>query len=93
MMLRKNARKEEELHDIAAKCMNIQEVFAKVSSSIESQTKSVNSATYELHNDQSANCSVHTGLILDTQNSSSFKTIAPPSVSKLSLRHQVKINL
>ena len=59
--------------------MNIQEVFAKVSSSVGSQTKSVNSAMHELDNDQSANCSVPTGLTLDSQDSSSSKTITPPS--------------
>ena len=50
--------------------MNIQEVFAKVSSSIGSQTKSVNSAMHQLDKDQSANCSIRTGLILDSQDSS-----------------------
>ena len=77
-----NAEKEREkkrkkLHDIAAsvKCMNIQEVFAKVSSSVGSQRKSVNSAMHELDKDQSANCSAHTELILDSQDFSSSKTI------------------
>ena len=53
----------------------------KVSSSVGSQTKSVNSAMHELDKDKSENCSVHTGLTLDSQYSSSSKTIAPPSVS------------
>ena len=61
--------------------MNIQKVFAKASFSVESQTKSVNSAMHELDKDQSANCSLHTELILDSQDSSSSKIIVPPSVS------------
>ena len=65
--------------------MNIQEVFAKISSSVGSQTKSVNSVMHELDKDQSANCSVHTGLILNSQDSSSSKTIASPSVSVCSI--------
>ena len=56
-------------------------MFAKASSSVESQTKSVNFTMYDLVKDQSANCSVHTGQISDSQDSSSSKTIAPPSVS------------
>ena len=60
--------------------MNIQEVYAKVSSSVGSQTKSVNFAMHKLDKDQSANCSVHTRLILDSQDSSSSKTIASPLV-------------
>ena len=55
-------------------------VFPKMSSSIGSQTKSVNSAMHQLDKDQSACCSVHTELILDSQDSSSSKTIAPPSI-------------
>ena len=35
------------LDDIVAKCMNIQEVLAKVNSSVGSQTKSLNSAIHE----------------------------------------------
>ena len=91
-MLRKNARKRgRNCHDIAAECMNIQKVFAKVSSSIGNQMKSVNSAMHELDKAQSAKCSVYAALILDSQDSSSSKiialpslsvTIAPPSVSK-----------
>ena len=61
--------------------MNIQEVFAKVSSSVGGQMKSVIFAMHELDKNQSANCSVHAGLILDSQDFSSSKTIAPPSVS------------
>ena len=41
-------KKRKKLHDIAAKCMNIQEVFEKVNFSVGSQTKSVNSAMHEL---------------------------------------------
>ena len=58
--------------------MNIQEVFAKVSSVVGSQTKSVNSAMHQLDKHQSANCRVHTGLILNSQDSSNSKIIAPP---------------
>ena len=79
---KEHKKKSKKLHDITVKCMNIQEVFAKVSSSVGSQTKSVNSAMHKLDKDQSANCRVHTGLILDSQDSSSTKTIAPPSVSE-----------
>ena len=42
----------------------------------------VNSTMHELYKDQPANCSVHTGPILESQDSSSSKTIAPPSVSE-----------
>ena len=42
----------------------------------------VNSAMHELDKDQSSNCSVHTGLILDSQDFSTSKTIAPPSISE-----------
>ena len=59
--------------------MNTQEVFTKVSSSVGSRTKSLNSAMHELDKDQSVNCSVHTGLMLDSQDFSSSKSIALPS--------------
>ena len=36
---------------------------------------------HELDKNQSANCGVHTGLILDNQDSSSSKAIAVPSIS------------
>ena len=62
--------------------MNIQELFVKVSSSVRSQTKPVNSGMHELDKEQSSNCNVHTGLILDSQDSSCSKTIAVPSVSE-----------
>ena len=52
----------------------------------------VNSTMHELYKDQPANCSVHTGPILESQDSSSSKTIAPPSVSETiappSIQHQ-----
>ena len=86
----KNRKK---LHDIAAKCMNIQEVFAKVSSPVRSQTKSVNFAMHELDKDQSANFSIDTGLILGSQDSSSFKTIAPPSVLETTALPSVSITV
>ena len=73
---KKREKKTKKLHDIAAKCRNNQKVFGKVSSSVGSQTQSVNFAMHELDKDQSANCSVYTGLILDNQDSSSSKTIA-----------------
>ena len=68
------------MHDIACKCMNIQKLFVKVSSSVGNQTKSVNYAMCELDKEQSANCNVHTGLILDSQDFFSSKTIAPPYI-------------
>ena len=74
-------KKRRKLHDIATKRINIQEVFAKVSSSLGSQMKSVNSAMHELDKNQSANCSVHNALILDSQDSFNSKIITPPSVS------------
>ena len=73
-------KKRKELHGMAAKCMNIQEVFAKVNSSAGSQTKSVNLSMHKLDKDQSANCNVHTGLISDSHHSSRSKTVVPPSI-------------
>ena len=61
--------------------MNTQDVFVKVSSFVESQINLVNSAMHELDKDQCANCNVHTGLIVDRQDSSCSKIIAPPSLS------------
>ena len=84
-------KKRKKLHDIAAECMNIQKVFAKESSSVGNQTNSVNSALHELDKDQSANYSVHTRLILNSQESSSSKTIAPSSVSETTARPSVSV--
>ena len=47
---------------------------------------------HELHKDQSANYSVHTELILDSQDSSSSKTIGLPSVSETSTPPSVSIS-
>ena len=47
----------------------------------------------ELDKNQSANCIVHTGLILDSQDSSSSKTIAPPTVSETTAPASVSISI
>ena len=49
-------------------------------------------AKYELDKDQFANYSVHTGLILDSQDSSSFKTIAPLSVLETTAPSSVSVS-
>ena len=56
-------------------------IVCNVSSSVGSQTKSVNSGIHELDKEQSSNCNVHTGLKIDSQDYFSSKTIAPPLVS------------
>ena len=69
-------------------------MFVKVRSSVGSQTKSVNYAMHELDKEQSANCYVHAGLIrvLDSQDSSSSKSIALPSVSETTAPPSVSVN-
>ena len=47
---------------------------------------------HKLDKDQSANCSVRAGLILDSQNSSSSKTIAPPSVSETTAPPSISVS-
>ena len=47
----------------------------------------------ELDKNQSANCIVHTGLILDSQDSSSSKTIAPPTVSETTAPASVSVSI
>ena len=51
-------RKKKKLKEIAAKCMNIQEAFARASTSTESQT-TVNSALLLEHQDQHQSVSYH----------------------------------
>ena len=73
--------------------MNIQKVFAKVNSSAGSQTELVNFAMHELDKDQSGNCNIHTGLILDSQDSSSSKIITLPSVSETTAPPSVSVTI
>ena len=73
-------RKKKKLKEIAAKCMNIQEVFARASTSMESQT-TVNPALLLEHQDQHQSVSYHDvpASYLVNQNSSD---ISIPPVSE-----------
>ena len=83
MELRKSVTKETKLKEIAAKCMNIQEAFARASTSTESQT-TVNLALPLEHQDQHQSVSYHDepGSDLVNQNCSEI-SIPPVSESEV----------
>ena len=79
MELRKSVKEKKE-KEIAAKCMNIEEAFARLSTSIESQT-TVNPALLLKHQDQHQSVSYHNVLASDLVNQN-YSDISIPTVSE-----------
>ena len=70
-------RRKKKLKEIAAKCMNIQEAFARTSTSMESQT-TVNPTLLLEHQDQHQSVSYHDVPALDLVNQNCSDLCIPP---------------
>ena len=70
-------RKKKKFKEIAATCMNIQEAFARTSTSTESQT-TVNSALLLKHQDQHQSVSYHSVPVSDLVNQNCSDISIPP---------------
>ena len=77
MELRKSVKERKKLKEIAAKCMNIQEAFARASTSMESQT-TVNPALLLEHQDQHQSVSYHDVPASDLVNQNCSDISIPP---------------